>query len=105
VESLFSSRQEVHATELGVLSGVILFGLYYMGYERSAVAASIGLLLFALGIPHQLGDIQTNCAVCGSKVVQAKPWYYLSGFVFSGVLGFTSRFVRAPGPRDAQKGD
>lgn len=99
VDSFLSSRQEVHAVELGVFSGVILLELSYFGCDRTGAAVTIGLLLFGLGVPQQFGDLQANCTGCGSKVIQAKPWYFLSGPEFAGLLGFSHRVFRTPRSR------
>lgn len=77
VASLFSSYQEVHAAQLGVLASVVVAVLFSVGSNRLAAAALLGLLAFALGIPG-LVDPAVTCPRCGSRVVQAKPWYFLS---------------------------
>lgn len=91
-----SNYHEVHAAELGIFCGLIVAMIYSGGFEREAYALLVGLLVLSLGIP----DLNTVCTAtgeqCGSRVIQAKPWYFLSGLLFSkGSLVVVLQFVRS----------
>ncbi|WP_435349117.1 hypothetical protein [Haloarchaeobius sp. HRN-SO-5] len=81
VESWFSSPMEVHATELGIFAGLILFLLLLRRHVTTALVLLAFLFVFALGFPD--GELLCSARTdnCVYRPVQGKPWYFLLGLL------------------------
>jgi hypothetical protein len=80
VDSLFSSPTEVHAAELGVFAGLVLF-LLLRRHGATAYGLLAFLLVFALGFPDGALLCSAQTDNCVHRPVQGKPWYFLLGLM------------------------
>ena len=91
VRNFFATAVEVHAFQLGLLVG-ILFGILTIQNYPKMLAVSLALLtVFFLGAFEGTLLCGTRTEVCAH--VQLKPWYFLTGAVFTklSVIGLAAK--------------
>ncbi len=82
--TMFSGPLEVHAFVLGAFVGGILATVSTSGRPRTALAATLGVLLFTFGA-FETVLCRESFAAC--RHVRFKPWYFLAGVFLAQVLG------------------
>jgi hypothetical protein len=78
-ESLFNHYHEVHAFELGLFAGIIVVAFTFSRFRAVSVLVLLGFFLLAIGFPNLHEVCRETGELCGSRPIQIKPWYFLSG--------------------------
>lgn len=96
-ESLFNHYHEVHAFQLGAFAAIVVVTLAYRGRRTSSLALLVGLLVLSLGFPNLHEICRETGELCGSRPIQIKPWYFLTGLLGASLgIPLAARLVFGP---------
>lgn len=92
VGTLLDTSVEVHATQLGVVAGIVVGILRKNGFERTGLGLLAGLLVLSICVVTVDGG---PVSVTLHRAVQLKPWYFGTALVTVYLLVVAGLHVRS----------